>query len=322
MQMREWFVGRSGVAAIFVAATLLGAPGLMTGCTEDAGVGSGRDLGWMLGEGDTGATQPGDMTTQPDTRPPVQDMAPPPPQDMAPPPAQDMAPPPQDMSLPPRPDGGTTDQPCARNLECSAGELCCPQIGQQTGGLCKAEADCRLSGGFCQVDDECDGTSRCCESRLLQGQKTCQDNCPTPQVKCTDNSDCATAGDVCCPQLNGDPVCEPRSQCAGGQIGGICTADTQCTGAGETCCDTFGSSDKLCRTNCMTTCQTNPDCTGAGEVCCPDTMGNRSCVPHGQCEILGQPLGGTCAMKSDCTMPGEQCCTFGTIQVCRNRCGF
>jgi hypothetical protein len=136
-------------------------------------------------------------------------------------------------------------------------------------------------------------------------------------MSCTNNTTCS-AGEVCCPDIQGNGACQLEADCV---TGGFCSMDTDCAG-GEECCDLSGiNAGQVCLTNCFgqggggTACTTNADCMGA-DVCCPNLSGNSECTPGNRCFS-----GGACATDTDCR-GAQLCCDIQIGKLCFDRCGL
>ncbi len=129
---------------------------------------------------------------------------------------------------------------------------------------------------------------------------------------CVRNNECP-AGQVCCPDLQGDGTCQ--TNCL---VDGLCTDNSDCSSTAQ-CCDlgNIGVQNKLCSANCgggaQTNCQTNSDCMG-NEVCCPNLRGGTECT-------TSCVSGGACNTDSDCR-GNQECCNLVVGKQCFDRCSF
>ena len=139
---------------------------------------------------------------------------------------------------------------------------------------------------------------------------------------CMVNSDCVSAGDLCCPSFGGQAECTPNRRCRL-TPGGYCDAATVRTdcGQGKFCCPPRSGngqnvcSDSACRPQ-PVACTTNSQCTVAGQVCCPRGQGSGECVAEAMCRLGG----GFCQSNAECSMTQPNCCSlFNLPKVCSAR---
>jgi len=129
-------------------------------------------------------------------------------------------------------------------------------------------------------------------------------------TQCHAHSDCPHATQVCCivPGMGSD-VCVEKAECPSG-----CYNDSDC-GEGNECCK-LPDNPAMCTAKGQ--CVTGAAC-GDGQAACPegqeccDMMGQKMCMPAGQC------MGGACAEDKDCT-DGQKCCDLFGQKMCMPQC--
>jgi hypothetical protein len=197
----------------------------------------------------------------------------------------------------------TCAKTCGSDSDCntSQGELCCDY--GQAGKACSPAAQCPIA---CTDDSKCDPTKgQACERvDLSLSEKYCTTPSNGLQL-CSLDSDCTTAGDVCCGNYD-QPFCLPASDCPK-----PCSKGTDCnTTNGEICCTSIPMIEShitaagLCLnptyTACPTTCTQSTDCnTAANEICC-----------NGVCSTT---CAKTCKSSSDCNQ--QICCKSALVNL-------
>jgi hypothetical protein len=212
---------------------------------------------------------------------------------------------------------------CPQPVGCEPGSVCTNSEGEPNGFECcdvpVAGNICVGSGGCgewqnCDQNSDCPVGRECCVNGAGPQQCLPVGACLAPPIDfkpCQAKGECAGIGEVCC-ILPGEesPYCVPAEECPS-----ECLEDVDC-GDAKVCCK-LPDNPAMCTpaAECVTgaACEQNSDC-AADQECC-DMLGQKMCVPEGQC------FGGSCDVKEDC--PDEQdCCDMAGQKMCLPVCVF
>ena len=243
-------------------------------------------------------------------------------------------------------DPGQCPAKCLFNSECPLGQQCCDAGDGLL--ICVASSDCPqpvacTQGSVCTNQDGEPNGFECCDVPTVGFACVGFGGCGTWET-CNANADCPK-GRECCPTPDGS-MCLPLSSCLGVAQYKECTTHDDCTPTDQICClvpdlGTVCAKEADCPSECLKDadcgtdmeccmlpdnpavcmqpgqctvgqlCSSNTDC-GAGQECC-DLMGQKTCMPEGQC------MGAACTADTDCP-GGQKCCDTMGQKMCLVMC--
>ena len=170
---------------------------------------------------------------------------------------------------------------CDPQETCTGTSTTCPADAKTPAGTV-----CRPPAGPCDVAESCDGVNDACPSDLFEPPTT---ECRASAGVCDPAETCTGLGAACPPDAKSTAVCRPAA--------GVCDLAESCDGVNDGCpADALKPATAVCRSS-AGVCDPQEHCTGSSADCPPDAKSTAVC----------RPAAGTCDVSESCDGIGNDC---------------